>query len=162
MGTAKMNDTNITTGAYTGSKMYTNYLSPFKTIIQNDFETSHILTHRNRLENAVTNEYASAGAWVDSNIELMNEFMVFGSPFFHNIMNGTNVPNNYELDNSQLSLFKLDHSKIIARDDAGNRAWYWLRDVVSASNFASVNYGGPADCGLASNSGGVRPAFVII
>lgn len=33
MGTAKMNDANITTGAYIGSKMYTEYLTPFKTII---------------------------------------------------------------------------------------------------------------------------------
>ena len=161
MGTAQMNSTNITTGAYTGSKMYTTHLAAFKTIIRNDFETGHILTHRNYLPNAVTNGYESAGAWVDSDIELMNELMVYGSNIFHNVMNGTNVPTNHTIDKSQLSLFKLDKSKIVAFDDAGSRYWYWLRDVVSSSNFADVYYGGFANSSNASYSYGVRPAFLI-
>lgn len=162
MGTAQMNSTNITTGAYTGSEMYTTHLAAFKTIIRNDFETGHILTHRNYLPNAVTNGYESAGAWVDSDIELMNELMVYGSNIFHNVMNGTNVPTgNITIDKSQLSLFKLDKSKIVAFDDAGSRYWYWLRDVVSSSYFAFVGNGGDADLTHASNSLGVRPAFLI-
>ena len=55
MGTAKMNDTNITTGAYVGSKMYTEYLAPFKAVIQNDFEIGHILNHKELLTNAIQN-----------------------------------------------------------------------------------------------------------
>lgn len=161
MGTAKMNDTNITTGAYIGSKMYTEYLAPFKAVIQNDFETSHIVQHKNYFANAVTNGYESAGAWVDSTIELMNEIMVYGSNIYHNVTNGTNLPTNATIDKSQLSLFKLDKSKILALNDAGERYWYWLRDVVSASNFAIVNNNGYAGYGNASNSGGVRPAFLI-
>lgn len=161
MGTAKMNDTNITTGAYVGSKMYTEYLAPFKAVIQNDFETSHIVNHRTYLKNAVTNGYESAGAWTDSTIELMNELMVYGSNIFHNITNGTNVPTNHTIDKSQLSLFRLDKSKIVACNDAGERYWYWLRDVVSASNFAGVYSNGNADNTGASNSNGVRPAFLI-
>lgn len=162
MGTAKMNDTNITTGAYVGSKMYTEYLTPFKTIIQNDFEIGHIVQHKTWLPNAVTNGYESAGEWVNSTIELMNEIMVFGSNIFHNVMSGANVPTgNVTIDNSQLSLFRLDKSKIIALDDAGSRMWYWLRDVVSASNFAFVASGGYCHYSNASNSGGVRPAFLI-
>lgn len=162
MGTAKMNDTNITTGAYVGSKMYTEYLAPFKAVIQNDFETSHIVQHKTWLTNATTNGYESGGAWVDSTIELMNELMVYGSNIFHNIMNGTNVPTgNITIDKSQLSLFRLDKSKIVALNDAGARYWYWLRDVVSASNFAYVGYGGYASHSNASTSTGVRPAFLI-
>lgn len=162
MGNAKMNDTNITTGAYVGSKMYTEYLTPFKTVIQNDFETSHILQHRTWLPNAVTNGYESGGEWVSSTIELMNELMVYGSNIFHNIMNGTNVPTgNITIDKSQLSLFKLDKSKIVALDDAGSRTWYWLRDVVSSSNFAFVGHNGYANSTSASNAVGVRPAFLI-
>ena len=161
MGTAKMNDTNITTGAYVGSKMYTEYLAPFKAVIQNDFETSHIVNHRTYLKNAVTNGYESAGAWTDSTIELMNELMVYGSNIFHNITNGTNVPTNHTIDKSQLSLFRLDKSKIVACNDAGERYWYWLRDVVSASYFAYVTSYGRADSTHASGSGGVRPAFLI-
>lgn len=161
IGTAKMNDTNITTGAYVGSKMYTNYLAPFKTIIQNDFENNHILSHRQYLPNAITNGYESAGAWVDSTIELMNELMVYGSNIFHNITNGTNVPANNTIDKSQLSLFRLKPSEIVALNDAGERYWYWLRDVVSSSAFAVVPSGGNAHYNGASNSNGVRPAFLI-
>lgn len=162
MGTAKMNDTNITTGAYVGSKMYTEYLAPFKAVIQNDFETSHIVQHKNYFANAVTNGYESAGAWADSTIELMNEIMVYGSNIFHNVMHGTNVPTgNITIDNSQLSLFKLDHSKIVAKNDAGERYWYWLRDVVSASYFAFVSTYGLCHHANASLSSGVRPAFLI-
>lgn len=162
MGTAKMNDSNITTGAYVGSKMYTEYLTPFKTVIRNDFEDSHILNHKQYLKNAVTNGYESAGAWVDSTIELMNELMVYGSNIFHNVINGANVPQSHTIDKSQLSLFRLDKSQIVAKNDAGNRESYWLRDVVSSSNFADVYSGGGAasfDC--ASAVVGVRPAFLI-
>lgn len=161
MGTAKMNDSNITTGAYVGSKMYTEYLTPFKTVIRNDFEDSHILNHKQYLKNAVTNGYESAEAWVDSTIELMNELMVYGSNIFHNVINGANVPQSHTIDKSQLSLFRLDKSQIVAKNDAGNRESYWLRDVVSSSNFAGVGYRGNAGYYAASIVTGVRPAFLI-
>lgn len=161
MGIAKMNDSNITTGAYVGSKMYTDYLAPFKTVIQNDFEVGHILSHRSYMPNAVTNGYESGGAWIDSTIELMNELMVYGSNVFHNVMNGTNVPTSHTIDKSQLSLFRLDKSKIVALSDAGTRISWWLRDVVSASSFAKVNDNGGATTYNASASIGVRPAFLI-
>lgn len=161
MGTAQMNSTNITTGAYTGSEMYTTHLATYKNIIINDFETGHILTHRNHLQNAVTNGYESGGTWFDSDIELMSEKMVYGTDIFHNITHGTNIPNNYVIDKSQLSLFKLDKSKIVAFNDAGSRVSWWLRDVVSSSGFASVINDGHANLNSASISFGVRPAFLI-
>lgn len=161
MGTAQMNSTNITTGAYTGSEMYTTHLATYKSIIQNDFEIGHILAHRNHLQNAVTNGYESGGTWFDSTIELMSEKMVYGTDIFHNITHGTNIPNNYVIDKSQLSLFKLDKSKMISFNDAGERQGWWLRDVVSASNFAYVSSYGLANTTSASNSFGVRPAFLI-
>ena len=156
MGTAKMNDTNITTGAYIGSKMYTEYLTPFKTIIKNDFEVGHILKHKELLTNAVTDGKSSAWTWYDSTIELMNESMVYG----HNAF-GSNHGYETGIDKSQLSLFRLKPSEIIALNDAGERYWYWLRDVVSSSTFAYVSNGGHAGIDGASNSGGVRPAFLI-
>lgn len=161
MGTAKMNDTNITTGAYVGSKMYIEYLMPFKEVIYNDFESEHIVSHRNLFANATTNGYESAGGWFHSDIELMNEIMVYGSNIFHNIQNGANLAYNYTMDKQQLSLFRLKPDLTVARNDAGERYWYWLRDVVSASAFALVDYHGFATIGSASNSGGVRPAFLI-
>ena len=161
MGTAKMNDTNITTGAYVGSKMYIEYLMPFKEVIYNDFESEHIVSHRNLFANATTNGYESAGGWFHSDIELMNEIMVYGSNIFHNIQNGANLAYNYTMDKQQLSLFRLKPDLTVARNDAGERYWYWLRDVVSASYFASVTGNGRAGSGSASGSGGVRPAFLI-
>ena len=91
----------------------------------------------------------------------MNENMVYGAPIFTNITNGTAVPYNYTIDKSQLSLFRLRHDLTVARNDAGDRYWYWLRDVVSSSAFALVNGLGNATNGSAGHSGGVRPAFLI-
>lgn len=162
MGTAQMDSTNITTGAYVGSEMYTTNLTPFKNIISNDFETSHILKHKNHLQNAVTSGYESGGAWYESDIELMNEVMVYGSTIFKNIMNGTNIPNAYQIDKSQLSLFRHRHDLTVAFNDSGARQAWWLRDVGSASFFAFVNNYGCASSSLASTSSGVRPAFLII
>ena len=161
MGTAKMNDTNITTGTYVGSKMYIEYLMPFKEVIYNDFESEHIVSHRNLFANATTNGYESAGGWFHSNIELMNEIMVYGSNIFHNIQNGANLAYNYTMDKQQLSLFRLKPDLTVARNDAGERYWYWLRDVVAASYFADVSGNGNAGTISASTSVGVRPAFLI-
>lgn len=161
MGNEQMNTSNVTTGAYVGSAMYTTNLEKYKTIINNDFGSGHILKHRNHLQNAVTNGYESGGTWYDSTIELMNEMMVYGCMVFKNVMNGTNIPNNYQIDKSQLSLFRHRHDLTVAFNDSGSRQWYWLRDVVSASYFAYVSSNGNADYGSASYSGGVRPAFLI-
>ena len=155
MGTAKMNDTNITTGGYFGSKMYTNYLAPFKTVIQNDFTSNHILSHKELLTNAVGDGKSTGWAWYDSTIELMNESMVYG----HDVWGSSGYETG--IDKSQLSLFRLDPSKIIARDDNNARYWYWLRDVVSSSTFARVTRNGNANNNNASNANGVRPAFLI-
>lgn len=161
MGNAQMNSTNITTGAYVGSEMYITNLETYKTVIKNDFGTEHILKHRELFSNAVTNGYESAGSWYDSEIDLMNELMVYGSNIFHNCINGTNIPYNYTIDKSQLSLFRHRPDLIPARNDSNGRQWYWLRDVVSSADFASVYSYGCAYCGSASSSGGVRPAFLI-
>lgn len=166
MGNEQMNTSNVTTGAYIGSAMYTTNLAKYKTIIKNDFEESHILKHRNHLQNAVTNGYASAGTWYDSDIELMNEPMVYGSYIFapHTYSSGSNtvIPNLYTIDKQQLSLFRLRPDLTVALNDSGTRQWYWLRDVVSSASFAFVNCNGAAGYHDASHSGGVRPAFLII
>lgn len=151
---AVMNDTNITTGGYTGSKMYTEGLEDAKTTIKAAF-SGHVLSHRVYLTNAVTDGHPSAGAWFDSEVELMNEQMVYGGAIFMPIANGSAVYSNYRVEKSQLPLFQHEPSRIC------NRANWWLRDVVSASVFAYVSYGGNAYFYVASDSLGVRPAFCI-
>lgn len=156
MGTVQMNDSHVTTGGYVGSKMYTTNLAQFKTVIQNDFGSGHILNHRELLTNAVTDGKSSGLAWYDSTIELMNESMVYG----HNAW-GSHHGYETGIDKSQLSLFKHKPDLIVTLNDAGSRYWYWLRDVVSSSTFAGVNDHGNADYYSAGYSGGVRPAFLI-
>lgn len=149
-----MNDTNITTGAYVGSKMYTEGLEQAKTTIKAAF-SGHVLSKRIYLSNATANGKASAGAWCDSEVDLMCEHMVYGNGVFSPVSDGTTVPNNYRVEKSQLPLFQHEPSRIC------NRASWWLRDVISASDFADVSYDGNANCYYASSSLGVRPAFCI-
>lgn len=149
-----MNDTNITTGAYVGSKMYTEGLEQAKTTIKAAF-SGHVLSHRIYLSNATSNGKASAGAWVDSEVDLMCEHMVYGNGVFSPVSDGSTIPNNYRVEKSQLPLFQHEPSRIC------NRASWWLRDVISASNFAHVSNNGGAYCYGASLSLGVRPAFCI-
>lgn len=153
--TQKMNDSNVTTGAYAGSKMYTTNMATAKAKIKADFGSAHILAHREYLANAVSNGKQSACAWYDSEIELMTESMVYGAPHFAPACDGSTVPANYTVACKQLNLFR--HRP----DLISNRHNYWLRDVVSAAAFAFVAIGGTCHFGNASGTGGIRPAFPI-
>lgn len=155
MYTHCMNDTNITTGGYVGSKMYTQGLNQAKTTITSAFGAAHILTHRQYLCNAVTNGKPSGGSWYDSTVELMTEQNCYGGKVFGAGNDGSTVPALYTVDKSQFPLFTFRPDMIF------NRQWFWLRDVVSAACFADVNGRGDADYYGASAAGGVRPAFSI-
>lgn len=152
---AQMNTTNVTTGAYKGSAMYTANLTQAKSTINSAFGSSHVLSHRIYLSNATSNGRASAGEWTDSTVDLMCEHMVYGSGIFSPVSDGSNVPNNYRVEKGQLPLFALEPSRIC------NRAAWWLRDVITAALFATVGSDGNANYRGASYSRGVRPAFCI-
>ena len=162
-----MDTANVTSGGYLGSgfRSGTNHDSGSTAntsrqqcinIVNSAFGSSHILTHREYFTNAVTNGKPSAGAWVDSTVDIMNERMVYGNAPFSPVSDGTTVPANYTIDKGQLPLFALAPQYIC------NRAYWWLRDPVSSATFAFVlNYG---NCGydIASTAWvGVRPAFGI-
>lgn len=160
MYTAKMNDTNITTGGYVGSDMHKNGLTQAKQFFSDAFGAAHILNHRQYLVNAVTNGAPTGTDWYDSTVELMNENMVYGGRQFSPMPNGATDPwstcRNYTIDKSQLPLFHLAPWLIC------NRQWYWLRDVVSAAAFADVHGYGNASCGYAGYAAGVRPVVGLI
>ena len=145
---------NTTAGGYVGSDMYKSNLEQAKTTIKSAF-SGHVLKHRIYLTNAVANGRASGGAWCDSEVDLMCEQMVYGSGIFSPVSDGSNVPANYRVEKSQLPLFQHEPSRIC------NRATWWLRDVITASDFAPVDDNGAAGYGGASSSNGVRPAFCI-
>ena len=154
-----MNDTNTTEGGYISSKMYTEGLTQAKTAINTAFGSAHILTHRLYLCNAVTSGAPSGRSWYNSTVELMTEQNVYGCKILAPMGDGVKDPwgqmNNYEVDKSQYPLFAHDPHMI------SNRQWFWLRDVVTGTRFASVNNTGEANYSIPSSSGGVRPAFCI-
>ena len=150
--TGVMNDSNVTTGGYYGSKMKTSGLASALNTVKGDFGADHILAHKIILSNAVSNGQSSGWAWYESQIDLMNEHMVYGSHAW-----GGGSQNGYDtgIDKSQLALFQ-------ARPDLiCNRQNWWLRDVRSAALFCSVDEGGNAGYRGASDGVGVRPAFLI-
>ncbi|MFY9297454.1 MAG: hypothetical protein WAO42_12390 [Caldicoprobacterales bacterium] len=149
-----MNDTDTTTGGYIGSKMYTEGLEQAKTIIRGIFGT-HLVKHRQILSNATVDGKASGWVWLDSEVELMNEIMVYGASVFGASNLGGGSGHNIGVGKSQLPLFRLNPRMINIRQS------YWLRDVVSASRFAFVYSGGNAGSTGASDAPGVRPAFSI-
>lgn len=151
-----MNDTNITTGGYKGSKMYTSGLDSARSTIKSAFGSSYVATFRDYVTNATTSGYPSGGEWVDADVTLMNEIAVYGTSVHAPRGNGSFIPANYTTLKTQFALFKLNPEMM------NNRANYWLRDVVSASNFAYVNLNGNAHYNNASDSLGVRPFFLLV
>ena len=154
LGNAKMNDTSITTGGYVGSLMYTTNMTATKSTITTAFPDM-VLTHKEYLINTMTSGYPSAGAYVDSSIELPNEPMIYGSYIYTPANNGTTDVKRYTISNTQLALLRLCPEYIISGSG------YWLRDAVSASHFARVDsYGGATSTG-AANAYDIRPVFPI-
>lgn len=151
---AAMNDSNVITGAYVGSKMYTTNLTEAKTIVNGAFTAAHILNHREFLQNAVTNGYTSAGAWFDSTVELPNEPMMYGSYIITPAGDGTIMVSRYTISKSQLAGMKASPRLINP-----HREKQWLRDVVSAGHFAGVSSGGGTANYNASGALGVRVVF---
>lgn len=150
----QMNDSNTTEGGYVLSKMYTEGLNNAKDTINSAF-SGMVLTHKEYLINAVKDGAPSGGAWFESTVELMNEIMVYGCPILAPASTGTVPVTGYTVGKQQLALFALNPRA------ANIRAWYWLRDVRSASNFCGVNGDGSASVNDASASHGVRPYFLI-
>ena len=146
----RMNPSNSTEGGYANSEMRTLGLDQAKSKIHADF-SDHVLTHRRYLSKSVRDGEASIAAWFNSDVELMNEVMVFGS-----IVSGAGGPYNIGTEKSQLPLFSL-------RPDLLNIGVpWWLRDVCSAERFAAIHtLGFATDDYMASNSIGVRPVFSI-
>ncbi len=147
-----MNDTNVTTGSYFGSKMVTSGLAKALETVKADFGADHILKYRNLLANAVSGNTSSGWAWQDREIDLMNEHMVYGAYAW-----GGGSQNGYDTgcDKSQLALFRARPDLIV------NRQNWWLQGVRSSAAFCCVGDSGSANTWGASNVLGVRPAFLI-
>jgi hypothetical protein len=150
---AQMNSENITTGAYTGSEMYTTNLDNARTMFDNAFGESFIPTHRGLYANAVSGGNPSGWAWRDMRVELMSEEQVYGHSAW-----GVASHNGFDVgtQKTQFKLFALDQTKINIRQH------YWLTNVRSLTDFALVYNVGFANSNNASNSIGVRPFACLV
>lgn len=152
MYSAKMNDENTTDSGYYNSVMKQKNLEQALTQVKADFGEEHIVKHKKLLANAVNGDNPSGWEWYDTEIDLMTERQVYGSPAW-----GQAAHNGYDA-NTQYSRFPLF---ALAPEYITNRTWYWLQDVQSSAVFCHVGGDGNAGGSSASGSGGVRPAFLI-
>ena len=164
--TAKMNDSNVTTGGYAGSKMHTTVLPIYAAALQIALN-NHILSHRELLTTAVSTTgnsnagagqtgYASNWEWKDVLLRLMSEVQLIGctvmSSSFYDVGNA----------NIQFPLFRLaPNLKVAGLGHNGSRYWEWLSGVVSAAAFAYCRGYGVSHFFYAAGDGGVRPYFCI-
>ena len=146
-------DSNDTSRGYvekTDDKSIRYYLqNTVKPLIKTDFGSSHVLTYRALYPSAYSSGVATGWAWVDADVELMDEVEVYGCQIWGN--------SPYEVGHSarQLDLFRIDPSFKY------NRAYWWLRSVYSASGAALVAWGGLAYWGNTSGVFAVRPLSLI-
>ena len=150
---AQMNSTNITTGCYTGSEMYTTNLDNARTMFDNAFGSQFIPTHRGLYANAVSGDNPSGFVWRDMRVELMSEEQVYG----HSVW-GVASHNGYDVgtQKTQFKLFVLDQTKI----NIG--LYYWLTNAYPSTYFVIVHAYGFAFRDNASASSGVRPFACLV
>jgi len=161
---ANMNATNTTEGGYAGSRMYTETIPACATGIVNAFGSDHILTFRDLIVNNVNASGISlgnsswsgvsalgSGQWVGAQCNLLGEDMVYG----HSVWSSGGE--NQMIQTRQFSAFRLGERLINY-----NRQSWWLRDVVSSTDFARVSGGGVANANYASDVRGVRPFALLV
>lgn len=147
IGSNRMNGTNVTTGGYVGSFMFTSVLPVYNTHFDVKLN-NHLLTHREILSNSVTGNQASGWAWANVKINLMSEPEVYGSNLWGNKYDaGVNY--------RQFPLFRIA-SKYIC-----NRSWCWLNAVAGANDFVAMTSNGNATRNGAGVALAVCPCFCI-
>lgn len=166
--TAQMEESNITSNGYYGSKMATVTLPVYQTALENIFG-DHMKTFKDILTTSGATSgvsmagagftgYANNWAWQSIKMRLMNEVQVYGctvlSSSFYDV--GT--------ANTQLALFRMKPDYIVAMNGGvgeTSRYDWWLSAVASSTHFANVNYGGNANSANASSAFGVRPLWLL-
>ena len=171
-GRSRMNATNTTEGGYKASEMNTLVLGKVTstgstaadaTINQQLYAEfgSHLKTTRELVSNTI-NQYgynrcgiapgcASYWGWISAQAVLMSEVEVYGATVWSSSGFDTGTAN------IQLPLFAFSKQA-----QNNHSAYWWLKDIASASTFCFVcNFGG-ADIISASDAGAyVRPRFII-
>ena len=152
--TRYMKDSNDTSGGYKATKFFTTYANQIYNELTAYFG-SHILSHRELISNASSNGKDFGWDWASVPVGIPTEINIYGSSGWGaSEIAGTGY--NIGVNKTVFPLAVVEPSLITNRED------WWLRDVVSASNFASVDFDGRADSAGASASWlGVRPYILI-
>ena len=171
-GTSRMNPTNTTVGGYKGSELNTSVIGAVVTSgstasdatihqqLYAEFGT-HLKTTRELISitinatgyNRIGTNSGCSNDWEWANMQaiLMSEVEVYGSIVWSSSGHDTGNANH------QFELFTHSKSAINNRS-----AYYWLKDVATASDFCRCNYNGGSGYGNAGDSWYfVRPRFVI-
>ena len=166
LGSSVMNDTNVTTGGYIGSKMYTTVLPKYYAALAGSVGTpfyGHIKAMKESLVNGVDNTIQAGGGiakwtgaatgWADiANISLclLSELEIYGTRNFGTA--GDNVKNA-----AQLPMFRLNPNTITVWGTKNT----WLRSVAAGTAFCGAGGYFHADYYGASGVLAVRPRFAI-
>lgn len=160
---------NSTAGGYVGTDFYAGTngntaRAQCRSKIQSAFGSSHILTHENYFSTAATNGITTSGGWFSSDIDLMNEYMLYGHSVQQPVWDGSNNMFGHSMDIAVLPLFMLDSRQLVGlrSDNVNYRVNWFLRDISDVTSFCVVNGNGLASTGRASSTGdGIRPVFAI-
>lgn len=171
-GRSRMNPTNTTVGGYKESEMNTTVLGAVATAGSTAADATinqqlyaEFGTHLKKTREVVTNKINATGInrygsnngcsngweWIDTQAILMSEVELYGATVWSS--SGFDTGN----ANHQFELFANSKSAINNRS-----AWYWLKDIASASGFCGCSNDGVAyNDGASRASRYVRPRFVI-
>lgn len=155
----QMNETNITTGGYVGSKMHTSVLPSLVTELQGVLG-SHLLQHRRILSNSV-NTSATSGAysawtgasngwaWTDVYACLPSEAEIYGGRVLSSSL--------YDIGEANQKLPLFNHINPVQY----SRWHFWVRGVAYSTGFCLCYGHGNATTSYASTSHGVRPLIIL-
>ena len=148
--TAPMNeDTNTTAGGYAGTTLRTGVLQTVYEQLNSIMGSGHIISYDNLLSDTVVNGETTSATYYTTKLCLMTEANVYGTQMYCNI--GTD----FGFDVMQFPLFRLNPAEICRE-----RKWFWLRSVVSSTQFACVSNNGIPSYQEAINYVGVKPYFL--
>ena len=165
---AAMHSSADTSVGYFGSTMYTTTLPIYATALASVFG-EHLKTYRDVLSTAGSSTgqsmaaatytgYASAIAWKDVTLRLMNEVQVVGATVMSSSF--------YDVGNAktQLAYFKLAPERIVAMnggiDDTSQDTW-WLSTITNATAWGIISYRGHIYGGNATTTQGIRPIWLL-
>lgn len=147
MTASAMNSTDITTGGYVGSKMYTTVLPKLQAALEAAFGDKLIGVEM-KLSNSVTGGVSDGVSdFIATKVKLLSEMELLGTIAYSNIYDNITSMR-------QFPIFRLSPETI----NAGN---YWLSSVASDTEFCAYNGNGHIDKKAASSVLGVRPYFNI-